>query len=84
MHDVRLLALLREDLMPSFTFDTDKGERTVRTPDEATARTYLESQLYHPDPTKTDDQPYTRERLAEITQERRARAAALTLLPEKR
>ncbi|MGC5012991.1 hypothetical protein ACLQ2R_19690 [Streptosporangium sp. DT93] len=69
--------------MPRYTFATDKGERTVRTPDEATARTYLESQLYHPDPTKADDQPYTRERLEQIRRGREARAAAFTLLPER-
>lgn len=69
--------------MPRFTFDTGKGERTVRTPTEADARTLVESLVYHPDPTKTDDQPYTRERLDQIAQERRDRAAALTLLPEE-
>ncbi|MFI6513609.1 DUF2637 domain-containing protein [Streptosporangium sp. NPDC050855] len=52
--------------MPHYTFDTYKGERTVRAPSEADARAMVESLIYHPDPTKRDDQPYTRERLEQI------------------
>ncbi|MFF3443682.1 hypothetical protein [Streptosporangium sp. NPDC002721] len=69
--------------MPRFTFDTPKGERAVRAPDEATARAYLESLINHPDPNKRDDQPYTSSQLARLRREREARAALLTLRAEQ-
>ena len=65
--------------MPRFAFAAPTGPRTMRAPDEATARALLESHLHHPNPTGDGDQPYTTDQLNQIRQQQAERAATLPI-----